>query len=122
LIAALVAAGCLAAGLGQPSPALAGAGPPATAVIASAAAGSAVAAGWIDPAWRWLHQLWAGLPWPFAGGAPALSPQPKTGVTGRQGHGKPALPAAGRGRTGRVQGVQDDDEDDDPGPGHDPDG
>lgn len=127
LISALISAVCLATSLGLPGAALAGAGPPVMAVTASAVAGSAVAAGWIDPAWRWLRQLWTGLPWPFAGGGPALSSHPKTGAAGRHGHGKATLPAAGRGRTARGQGVQGEEDDDDegdgdPGPGHDPDG
>jgi hypothetical protein len=112
LIAALILAGCLAAAPGWCSPTLGGDHLPG---VAAAPAGAALSA-LVDPAWRWLRQLWLGLPWPISGGGVrALPSGRKATPAGRHGHGIAASPASG-------SCGDDDDDGGDPVHGGDPDG
>jgi hypothetical protein len=118
LIAALISAGCLAAAPGWSSPAAAGGRLPE---MGAAAAGAPLSA-FVDPAWRWLRQLWLGLPWPTSGGGgTALSSRPGAAPGGRHRHTRAASRVSSMDDGGNHECRGDCDEDD-PGHGGDPDG
>jgi hypothetical protein len=118
LIATLIAAAGVVAAPAWCSPAPGGDRLPAV----GAASAAAPLAAFVDPAWRWLRQLWLGLPWPISGsGGPAPSSRPKANPAGRR-HVNAASRVPGISGSGDHGCRGDGDCDDDPGHGGDPDG